>query len=113
MSRSGWSESGGVYHEGLVDCCDITAFNTTLLSLKDRWNNLGSVAFSDRKSHKPAFYNWFVKWKAEDFRHCTLRSLREDIGLGFSIQMTVSQSMPCLKNALGTRNISGIYLIQK
>ena len=78
----GWTDSGGVYHEGLVDCCDITAFNTTLESLKDRWNNLESAAFSDRKSHKPAFYNWFVKWKAEDFRHCTLRSLREDIGLG-------------------------------
>ena len=39
-------------------------------------------AFSDRKSHKPTFHSWFVKWKAEDFRHCTLRSLREDVGLG-------------------------------
>ena len=53
----GWTDSGGVYHEGLVDCCDITAFNTTLESLKDRWNNFESAAFSDRKSHKPAFYN--------------------------------------------------------
>ena len=39
-------------------------------------------AFNDRKSHKPAFHDWFLKQKAEDFRHCTLRSLREDICLG-------------------------------
>ena len=71
-----------MYHEGLVDCYDITAFNTALESMKERWNNLESAAFSDRKFHRPAFYNWFVKWKAEDFRHCTLCSLREDIGLG-------------------------------
>ena len=74
--------SGGTYHEGLVDCPDISAFNSAIEALEERWNCLESVAFSDRKSHQPGFYSWFIQWKAEDFRHCTLRSLREDIGLG-------------------------------
>ena len=40
-----------------------------------------SNAINDCKSHKNAFHSWFLKYKAEDFRHCTLRSLREDNGL--------------------------------
>ncbi len=40
------------------------------------------VAFSDRKAHQTNFHTWFVKYKAEEFRRCTLRSLREDVGLG-------------------------------
>ena len=71
-----------MYHEGLVDCSDITAFDGALQVLKERWDQLESNAFNDHKSHKPAFHDWFLKQKAEDFRHCTLRSLREDIGLG-------------------------------
>ena len=39
-------------------------------------------AFNNHKSHKPLFYGWFVKYKSEDFRNCTLRNLREDVGLG-------------------------------
>jgi len=50
--------------------------------LKERWDEMENNAFSDRKSHKSAFHSWFLKYKAEDFRHCTLKSLREDIGLG-------------------------------
>jgi len=28
-----------------------------------------------------AFHQWFLKYKAEEFHHSTLRSLREEIGL--------------------------------
>ena len=31
----GWTDSGGIYHEGLVDFPDITAFNTAIESLKE------------------------------------------------------------------------------
>ena len=71
-----------MYHEGLVDCSDITAFDGALQVLKERWDQLERNAFNDRKSHKAAFHDWFLKQKVEDFRHYTLRSLREDIGLG-------------------------------
>ena len=78
----GWSETSGTYHEGLVDCCDSIVFDASLTSLKETWDEMEIEAFSDRKSHKPQFHQWFVKWKSEDFRNCTLRYLREDIGLG-------------------------------
>lgn len=78
----GWSETSGTYHEGLVDCCDSIVFDASLTSLKERWDEIEIEAFSDRKSHKPQFHQWFAKWKSEDFRNCTLRNLREDIGLG-------------------------------
>ena len=77
----GWCETSGTYHEGLVDCCDSTAFDATLISLKERWDEMEIDAFSDRKSYKPQFHEWFVKWKSEDFCNCTLRNLREDLGL--------------------------------
>ena len=38
-------------------------------------------ALSQHKVHKLAFHQWFLKYKAEDFCHCTLRSPREEIGL--------------------------------
>ena len=75
----GWSETDGSYHEGLVDCRDIQSFNT---SLKPKWDHQEQNSFQDRKSHEVNFNAWFTKCKADDFRYCTLRSLREDIGLG-------------------------------
>ena len=79
---SGWSETDGSYHEGLVDCRDIESFNTCLDALKPKWDSLERNVFEDQKSHDINFHAWFTKYKADDFRHCTLRSLREDIGLG-------------------------------
>jgi len=78
----GWNEADGTYHEGLVDCCDISTFDAKLEVLKTKWDQLEKTAFHDRKSHTPDFHSWFTNHKADDFRHCTLRSLREDIGLG-------------------------------
>ena len=43
---------------------------------------LVKAAFSDRKSCKPQFHEWFLKWKGDEFHHGTLRFLREDVGLG-------------------------------
>jgi len=78
----GWSDSSNTYHEGLVDCYDSIAFGTLLKSLKEKWEKMEIDAFINDKSHKPLFYDWFLKWKSEDFRNCTLRNLREDVGLG-------------------------------
>jgi hypothetical protein len=78
----GWKESSGVYHEGLVDCNDASTFDQHLSDIKCKWDNLEMAAFSNRKSHIANFHTWFSKYKAGDFRCCTLRSLREDIGLG-------------------------------
>ena len=33
-------------------------------------------------THKAGFHAWFTKYKAKDFAECTLRQLREDVGLG-------------------------------
>ena len=78
----GWTETCGLYHEGLVDSANIATFDASLFSLKDKWDKIEVDAFSQHKVHKPAFHQWFLKYKAEDFRHCTLQSLREEIGLG-------------------------------
>lgn len=77
----GWRDAEGTYHEGLVDSNNISDFNTTLLKLKEKWNKLERDDFQD-KSHKEGFHDWFTKFKAHDFGHYTLRSLRERIGLG-------------------------------
>ena len=78
----GWSETDGSYHEGLVDRLDIESFNTSLEALKPKWDRQEQNAFQDGKSHEINFHAWFTKFKADDFRYCTLCSLREDIGLG-------------------------------
>ena len=46
------------------------------------WEQREQIAFQGRKSHEPGFHAWFTRYKADDFHHCTLRSLREDVGLG-------------------------------
>ena len=78
----GHTYSDGTYNEGLVDSCDPETFDAQLADLKPKWDHHEKQAFSDRKSHDPAFHTWFSKFKAEDFRQCTLRSLREEVGLG-------------------------------
>ena len=106
----GWSETDGSYHEGLADCRDIESFNTCLEALKPKWDNLERNAFEDRKSHDINFHAWFTKYKADDFRYCTLRSLREDVGLGSppseyytkdseSINALLKESIPWLQEA--------------
>ncbi len=74
--------SDGIYNEGLVDSSDMESFDVQLRDLKTKWDQHEKEAFYDRKSHDPTFHSWFCKFKAEDFRQCTLRSLREDVGLG-------------------------------
>ena len=78
----GWRDEENAYHEGLVDSYNIDAFDASLRNLKSKWDQLEQDDFQDRIFHKVGFHDWFVKHKADDFRHCTLRSLREDIGLG-------------------------------
>lgn len=70
------------YHEGLVDCFDMDSFDKKVADLKEKWDIMEQNAFTDRKSYQPEFHGWFIRYKADDFRHCTLRSLREEIGLG-------------------------------
>lgn len=78
----GWSETNGTYHEGLVDCYDSQSFYTNLAELKLKWDKLEGDAFVYCKSHKPDFHEWFKRYKADDICQSTLRSLREDVGLG-------------------------------
>ena len=76
------SENNGTYHEGLVDSNDKPTFDVNLAALQSKWNELELDAFHDHKSHEPDFYAWFKQYKSDDFRCCTLRSLREDLDLG-------------------------------
>lgn len=78
----GYTDPDGIYHEGLVDCCDDKAYDDLLASMEVVWNEREHHAFSDHKSHKPEFHSWFMKYKAKEFREHTLRSLREAVGLG-------------------------------
>ncbi len=57
-------------------------FDTNLVDLRGKWDQREQNVFHDHKSHEPEFHGWFTRWKADDFRHCTLRPLREDVGLG-------------------------------
>jgi hypothetical protein len=78
----GWSEKDGIYHEGLVDCENQESFYVKLEALKMKWNEVEAATFSDKTTHVPKFHEWFMQFKAEEFAQCTLRSLREIIGLG-------------------------------
>ena len=50
--------------------------------MEDNWNQREQQVFSNRKSHQPQFFSWFSQYKAKEFREYTLRSLREETGLG-------------------------------
>ena len=78
MILFGWRDSWGNYHEGLVDSDNISSFDTSLLSLKSKWDQLEQDDFQDCIFHKNAFHDC----KADDFHHSILRSLREDTSLG-------------------------------
>ena len=100
----GWRDADGTYHEGLVDSDSIDGFNTALLNLKGKWNQIEQDDFQD-KMHKVGFHDWFTKFKADDFRSSTLRPLRECIGLGSppsSFHTNDSESINAfLKKSLG------------
>ena len=68
----GWSDSSNIYHEGLFDCCGSIAFDALLNSLKEKWEKMEIDTFINDKSHKPLFYDWFLKWKSDNFVivHC-------------------------------------------
>ena len=106
----GWRDADGTYHEGLVDSDSIDGFNTALLDLKNKWNQIEQDDFQD-KTHKVGFHDWFTKFKADDFRSSTLRPLRERIGLGSppsSFHTNDSESINVLlKESLGYKNTSG------
>lgn len=106
----GWRDSCGNYHEGLVDSDNISSFDTSLLSLKSKCVQLEQDDFQDRIFHKNAFHDWFTKYKADDFCHSTLRSLREDISLGFppsAFQTNDSELINALlKESLGYKKTS-------
>ena len=120
----GCSHSDSTYHEGLVDSCDTQTFDAQLVALKDKWDHLEKQAFSDRKLHDPKFHMWFSHFKAEDFRQCTLRPLREDIGLGcppkafytndsVSINALLKQSLGYKKHQWGVFNSKVKHLVEQ
>ena len=120
----GYTYSDGTYHEGLVDSCDAETFDAQLKDLKEKWDHHEKEAFSDRKSHDPKFHIWFSRFKAEDFRQCTLRPLREDIGLGCppkafytndseSINALLKQSLGYKKHQWGVFNNKVKHLVEQ
>ena len=44
----GWRDSDGQYHEGLVDSDNISSFDSSLFSLKSKWDQLEQDDFHDR-----------------------------------------------------------------
>jgi hypothetical protein len=76
----GWNDDEGLYHEGLVDNFDSKNFHLQLTSLKSSWDQLEKHSFPSKNT--TSFHDWFTRIKAPEFIESTLRSLREDAGLG-------------------------------
>ncbi len=53
-----------------------------MASLKSKWDELEKDSFPGTAYSNHRFHDWFVRVKAPKFRDCTLRSLREEVGLG-------------------------------
>jgi len=69
----------GLHEIGLVDSSSEEKFDHRLQDIKATYNvREGSV----NPHHKPSFFNWFVKEKADDVKSSILLSLREAAGLG-------------------------------
>lgn len=47
----GWTETCGLYYEGLVDSTDGTTFDASLFSLKGKWDDMEIDAFGQHKVH--------------------------------------------------------------
>jgi hypothetical protein len=73
----GRDSQDGVHFEGLVDCSSEEDFLSQLRRLKPIWDKR-DLQFS-AEAH---FYEWFRKFKMEDFIKGTLREIREKAGLG-------------------------------
>ena len=57
-------------------------FDARLQALRLRWDTRELKCFENHINHSPLFYNWFTHHIADVCRNHTLRSLREDVGLG-------------------------------
>jgi hypothetical protein len=77
----GWVDADGTRSEGLVDSKSSDEFQLALSALKDKWicREQADVTVFDEKS---TFYDWFMKYKADVFCSSTLKTLREQCGLG-------------------------------
>ena len=80
----GWTDHEKQYHEGLVDSQSGVAFERQLAAPKPIWAEREAEAFTSLKSHSPKFFEWFVRHKANDMKEWTLRSFREEVGLGIT-----------------------------
>ena len=63
----------GDFKATLVDSCDDNAYDELLASMEVVWNDREHQVFSDRKSHKPEFHSWFMKYKAKEFRETHIK----------------------------------------
>ena len=69
-----WRDDENAYRKGLVDSYNIDAFVADLSNLKRKWYQLEQQDFQDHVFHKVGFHDWFLKCKADEFHHCTLRA---------------------------------------
>jgi len=77
----GFTDKEGCYHEGLIDAFDAFEFDVHVGELKDEWNRRELDCLPSGSS-TPQFFDWFLKNKAADLKECTLRALREKVGMG-------------------------------
>ena len=78
----GWADTDGTVHEGLVDSYTAEDFDQHLADIQPTWDCREAEAFSNLKDYSPVFHTWFTTNVADIYRNHTLRSLREDVGLG-------------------------------
>lgn len=79
----GCTDADGFRNDGLVDCCSEEELYKALTGLKEKWIEREQKDFPLAViGEGGTFYDWFVRYKAADFCKGTLRSLREEAGLG-------------------------------
>ena len=93
--------SGMKYEEGLVDSTSVGDFNNRLEACKDVWNSR-ETPYAPLGG--PQFYNYFVRYKANEVCHNMRKDLREEAGLGSPPQPFTTNASESL-NAMMKRKV--------
>ena len=75
-----------------MDSYTVEDFDQHLKDTQPTWDHQEAGAFSNQKDYSPVFHTWFTATVADVYRNHTLRSLREDVGLGCSVSYHTNDS---------------------
>ena len=73
------AQVGYNYQKGLIDTDSSVSFTAALQNCKEKWNNLECSCFL--QDHCPQFFDWFLRYKADDMINCMLSNVRAKAGI--------------------------------